>query len=436
MKHFLSERIDVRSIDDLRVNPGNARKHSRQQVDAIAKLIQRYGWTNPVLVSADGMVIAGHGRISAARKIGLTEVPTICLSHLSADELRAYALADNRIAERATWDNELLAIDLQYLVDIEFDLSLTAFEMGEIDLILDEAGGIENGVEEPAVPRLAQAAVTRAGDLWTIGQHRLLCGDAQHSPVYEKLVGAEIVSMLFTDPPYNVRIDGNVSGRGKHREFAFASGEMSEREFTAFLTNVLACASQVLRDGAIAYVCMDWRHMREMLDAGGLIFGPLKQLCVWNKSNAGLGTFYRSKHELIFIFKNGNAPHVNNFRLGEMGRHRSNVWDFPGMSSPGASRQADLADHPTVKPVQLIQDAILDCSNRNDLVLDCFGGSGSTLLAAERAGRRARLIEIDPLYCDTIIRRAADAAGLDATLGVDGPTFEQVAAERAQQKVA
>ena len=227
--------------------------------------------------------------------------------------------------------------------------------------------------------------------------------------------------MLFTDPPYNVPIAGHVSGLGKtvHREFAEASGEMTKDEFVAFLTETLGTAAAQLRDGAIAYVCMDWRHMGELLTAGGATFDELKNLCVWNKTNGGMGTFYRSKHELVFAFKKGTAPHINNFSLGEGGRYRTNVWDYAGISSIGQNRSEDLAMHPTVKPVAMIADAMRDCSNRSGLVLDVFGGSGSTLIAAEDCGRKARLLELDPVYCDTIIERWEQLTGRKALLQSD-----------------
>jgi DNA modification methylase len=237
---------------------------------------------------------------------------------------------------------------------------------------------------------------------------------------------------VFTDPPYNVKIDGNVCGLGsvKHREFAFASGEMSEHQFTCFLESSLGNAAKVMRDGAIAFVCMDWRHMGELLAAGRAVFTELKNLVVWNKSNGGMGAFYRSKHELIFAFKQGTAEHTNSFGLGDTGRYRTNVWDYAGISSIGGARAEELAMHPTVKPVALIADAIRDCSRRGEVVLDCFGGSGSTLIAAEKTGRRARLIEYDPLYCDTIVRRWEKLTGKRATLGEDGETFEDLVEER------
>jgi DNA modification methylase len=239
----------------------------------------------------------------------------------------------------------------------------------------------------------------------------------------------ETADLIFTDPPYNVPIDGHVGGLGsiRHREFAFAAGEMSREQFTDFLQRTLGNAAGAAKDGAIAFVCMDWRHMRELLDAGEAVFSELKNLCVWNKRNGGMGSFYRSKHELVFVFKAGTAPHTNSFGLGETGRYRTNVWDYAGISSLGAKRMEELAMHPTVKPVALVADAIRDCSRRGETVLDVFGGSGSTLIAAETCGRMARLLEYDPTYCDTIIKRWETYTGKRATLDGDGRSFEEIA---------
>jgi len=285
------------------------------------------------------------------------------------------------------------------------------------------------------VPPLPATAVSKPGDTWTLGQHRLLCGDARSADAVRSLVGGEPVDLVFTDPPYNVPIDGHVGGLGrtKHREFAFASGEMTRTQFTSFLTETLSNAARVSKDGAIAFVCMDWRHMRELLDAGDAAFGELKNLCVWNKTNGGMGSFYRSKHELVFVFKVGTATHTNSFGLGETGRYRTNVWDYPGISSLGAARADELAMHPTVKPVALVADAMRDCSRRGETVLDIFAGSGTTLIAAETCGRQARLLEYDPLYCDTIISRWQGFTGKRATLADSGQSFEEVAARSAEQ---
>ncbi|MDX8354523.1 DNA methyltransferase [Cognatiyoonia sp. IB215182] len=410
----------------------NARTHSEAQIKQIEESIKRFGFTNPVLVSDDGEIIAGHGRVRAASALGLSEVPTLALSHLTEAERRAYVIADNKLAENAGWDAEILSIELQALNEIDFDLALTGFSLGEIEVVLDGAGQAQpdpalNKVDEPA----PGPAVTRRGDLWHLGAHRLLCGDASAASEMAQLMGEDRAALIFTDPPYNVKIDGNVTGLGrqKHREFAVASGEMSREAFTAFLTSTLSNMASVAADGAIAYVCMDWRHMQELLVAGETALTELKNLCVWNKTNAGMGTFYRSKHELVFVFKTGTAAHINSFGLGESGRYRTNVWDYAGANVLGAARDEALGMHPTVKPVELIVDALKDCSRRGSIVLDGFGGAGSTLIAAESCGRKARLLEIDPHYCDTIIRRYIALTADRDVRNADGERFCDQAAE-------
>ena len=344
-------------------------------------------------------------------------------------------IADNKLALNAGWDSEILAIELQGLIDLDFDVSLTGLSLAEIDFVLDDAR--EASAETPSgsddtVPLLPARPVTQRGDLWLLGRHKLICGDARSESDYATLLGNEVANLVFTDPPYNVAIDGNVCGSGsvKHAEFVIASGEMSADAFTAFLSATLGAMSRHSRDGAIAFVCMDWRHMGELLSAGHAAFTELKNLCVWNKTNGGMGTFYRSKHELVFVWKVGTAPHTNTFGLGDTGRYRTNVWDYAGISSIGASRANDLAMHPTVKPVALVADAIRDCSQRGDIVLDGFGGSGSTLIAAEKCGRSARLIEYEPGYCDVIVQRWQTLTGKRATLAATGVPFEDVADTR------
>jgi DNA modification methylase len=369
--------------------------------------------------------------VAAARQLGWTKVPTLALSKLDEAERRAYVLADNKLALNAGWDQEILAIELQALVDLEFDVELTGFSLAEIDLVIDEVRESQPEAQEAPedrVPALATTAVSRHGDLWELGRHRLICGDARDREAYRCILGQERVDLVFTDPPYNVPIDGHVCGLGKvrHREFAMASGEMSEVAFTDFLAASLKPAAESCRDGAIAFVCMDWRHMGELLAAGRQVFEEMKNLIVWNKTNGGMGSFYRSKHELIFVFKVGRGEHVNSFGLGDSGRYRTNVWDYPGISSRGANRDAELAMHPTVKPVALVADALRDCSKRGDIVLDQFGGSGTTLIAAEKVGRRGRLIEYDPLYCDTIIRRWQMVTGKRAKLVSSGEYFDDL----------
>ena len=403
-----------RPVSSLRPYANNARTHGKKQIAQIADSIRRFGFTNPVLITSDGEIIAGHGRVAAAKQLGIAEVPTMLLDHLSAAERRAYVLADNKLALNAGWDQNLLAIELQGLIDLNFDIELTGFSIAEVDLVLDFAADSKPtsprgaaSVADDALPERLDSPVTRMGDVWELGRHRLICGDARATETYARLLGSESVDLVFTDPPYNVPIDGHVSGLGsvKHREFAFASGEMTQAQFTAFLTDSLGAMAQRCRDGAIAFVCMDWRHMPELISAGHAVFSELKNLCVWNKTNGGMGAFYRSKHELVFVWKVGTAPHTNNFGLGDTGRYRTNVWDYAGISSISATRSEELEMHPTVKPVALVADAIKDCSRRGEIVLDGFAGSGSTLIAAEKTGRVGRVVEYDPAYCDTILRR-------------------------------
>ncbi|RDC58925.1 Site-specific DNA-methyltransferase (adenine-specific) [Alteripontixanthobacter maritimus] len=423
------------NVGSLKPYARNARTHSIKQVKQIAASIERFGFTNPVLVSDAGEIIAGHGRVEAARLLGMKQVPTLALSHLSEAERRAYILADNRLALSAGWDKEVLAIELQALIDLEFDVEITGFSLAEVDLVLDEAADANpDGTDAPedAIPDPSPLPISRMGDMWQLGRHRLLCGDSRSLDEMAKLMNGEKADLVFTDPPYNVAIDGNVCGLGsvKHREFAFASGEMNRSQFVAFLTDTLGNMSRVMRDGAIAFVCMDWRHMGELLEAGEACFAELKNLVVWNKTNGGMGAFYRSKHELVFVFKNGSAAHTNSFGLGQTGRYRTNVWDYAGISSIGANRSEELAMHPTVKPVALIADAIRDCSRRGEITLDGFGGSGSTLIAAEKTGRSARLIEYDPAYCDTIVRRWEVYTGKKAILAETGESFETLTEHR------
>jgi DNA modification methylase len=428
--------IEMIALSALRPYSGNARRHSRTQIKQIAKSIETFGFTNPILVSDELEILAGHGRVAAAKLIGIGKVPVVRLSDLSPAERKAYVLADNKLALNAGWDREVLAIELQGLIDLGFDVESTGFSLGETEVILDEAAE-SNPTEtadgaEDEIPAMRDEALCRAGDVWRAGRHRLVCGDARDTGAYEALLCGEHVDLIFTDPPYNVPIDGHVCGLGRirHRDFAMGVGEMSSSEFRTFLEQTLRPSAERCRDGAIAFVCMDWRHAEEIIAAGRAVFAELKNLCIWNKSNGGMGTFYRSKHELVFVFKKGTAPHVNTFGLGETGRPRSNVWDYPGVSSIGPARMEELAMHPTVKPTRLVADAIKDCSRRGNLVLDPFGGSGTTLIAAEKTGRSARLIEFDPTYCDTILRRFERVTGKQATLVETGEAIDDVEQRR------
>jgi DNA modification methylase len=427
--------VEYTAVRELRPHPNNARTHSRKQVKQIAKSIETFGFCTPVLIDDGKQIIAGHGRVEAAKLLGLEAVPTCRLSHLSEAEKRAYILADNKLAEKAGWDKELLAIELQGLIELDVDVELTGFEMAEIDFILEEAreaGSVASGPEDAVPAPLPGPAVSQPGDLWVLGPHRLLCGDARKQAAYDALLEGAKAEFVFTDPPYNVAVDGHVCGLGRvrHREFAMASGEMSEAEFTAFLQTVFGLLVANSVDGSIHQICMDWRHMAEMLGAGCAVYSELKNLCVWNKSNAGMGSFYRSKHELVFIWKSGTASHINNFELGQHGRYRSNVWDYPGGNSMRAGRMQELAMHPTVKPTALVADAIKDCSRRGGLVLDPFCGSGTILIAAERTGRKARALEIDPAYVDIAVRRWQAYSGKPAILAQSNQAFEAIEEQR------
>jgi DNA modification methylase len=414
-------------VSDLKPHERNPRTHSKTQIRQIADSIRRFGFTNPVLVDAENRIIAGHGRVEAARLLKMTDVPTIRIDRFSEAERRAYIIADNRLAELAGWDEELLALELGEILNLEpgFDTDLIGFETAEIEKLLNSLDGtdVSDGEIEPDE---SGPPVTRPGDLWLLDRHRLICGDALDAGVYSRLLDGKRAQMVFTDPPYNVPIDGNVCGLGKvkHEEFVMASGEMSEAEFTEFLSASMSNLAEFSEDGSIHFVCMDWRHLQEVLSAGKTAYEELKNLIVWNKDNGGMGAFYRSKHELIFAFKKGTAAHINNFGLGQHGRYRTNVWDYAGVNSLKAERAEELAMHPTVKPVAMVADAIRDCSKRNGIILDAFCGSGTTIIAAEQTRRISCGIELDPRYVDVAIRRWQKLTGKQAMLAGTDVTFD------------
>jgi len=427
--------IDYIEPGALKPNARNARTHSAKQIVQIAASIAEFGFTVPVLIDADNKVIAGHGRLKAAAKLGMTRVPTVRLDHLTPEQLRAYAIADNQLALNAGWDTEMLRLELGELqaLDLDFDLTLTGFDWPEIDLLINPV--VDAGGPDPLdeAPEPEEVAVVRPGDLWAVGPHRLICGDATSADTYAALMGEDRARMVFSDPPYNVPIAGHVSGLGKvrHREFAMASGEMSRDGFTAFLTTVFGHLAAWSVDGALHYQCMDWRHMSEILAAGEEAYDECKNLCVWTKTNGGMGSLYRSQHELVFVFKAGTAPHINNVELGRHGRYRTNVWAYAGANSFGASREEDLAMHPTVKPVAMVADAILDASRPKDIVLDAFAGSGTTLIAAHRTKRRGYGIELDPVYCDVILKRLQRVTGIEPVHVASGRSFAEIGRQRA-----
>jgi DNA modification methylase len=439
--HRVERRPDVRpvaavAIGQIKPHPRNARTHSKKQIRQIADSIRAVGFAAPVLIDEDGVLLAGHGRLEAARLLGLKTIPAIVIDGLTEARKRALLLADNRIAQSAGWDRERLASELltlpELLIENGLDITVTGFEPAEIDaLVADFEDNASDPADELDPSQLAGPEVTRPGDLWQLGKHRLLCGDAREASHLNRLMGSERAHMAFLDPPYNVRVR-DIGGRGevKHQEFAMASGEMSQSAFTSFLSDTLALAGSVSIDGALHFVCMDWRHIGELVDAGRVVYGAMLNLIAWVKSNAGQGSFYRSQHELIGVFRVGSAPHLNTIELGRHGRSRSNVWKYAGANTFRAGRMDDLRAHPTVKPVALVADAIKDCTHRNHIVLDTFCGAGTTLLAAERIGRQARALEIDPRYVDVAIRRWQAFTGRDAVHIDSGLAFEEVASDR------
>lgn len=402
--------VTYRPIADLKPDPRNARTHPKKQIEQLCASIRSFGFTNPVLVDEAGVLIAGHGRLRAAKELGLATVPVIELLGLSEAQKKALRLADNKIALNAGWDLEILKLELAEIavLDVDFDLSLTGFASGEIDVVLKAA----NDPDDEAIPAVPAEPRTKPGDIWILGDHRIGCGDGRDFEFLKRIVGTDsLIDAAFMDPPYNVRINGHANAKGRHREFAMASGEMSDDQFRTFLSETLGAAAAVSRDGAVHYVCMDWRHLDDVSAVGRSVYDDLLNICVWNKSNAGMGSLYRSKHEMVFVYRVGASPHVNMVELGKHGRNRTNVWDYPSVNSMAGSRREDLALHPTVKPVAMVADAYQDVTKRGDLVFDMFLGSGTSLIAAERTGRRFRGCDIDPAYVDVAVERWVQLTG-------------------------
>lgn len=400
---------------DLTPDPRNARTHSKKQIAQIVQSISAFGFTNPILADPECNLIAGHGRLRAAKDMGLDKVPVITLDGLTEPQKRALRLADNKIALNAGWDTEILKLELADLSmpDIDIDLGLTGFSPGEIDVVLSES----EDPDDEVIPAVPESPRVKPGDIWQLGEHRIACGDGRDVAFLQRLVGdGEAIDCAFLDPPYNVKINGHANAKGRHREFAMASGEMSEGEFRTFLTDTLGACAKVSRDGAVHFVCMDWRHMDDVTASVAGIYDDLLNICVWNKSNAGMGSLYRSKHEMVFVYRVGRSSHTNNVELGKHGRNRTNVWDYASVNSMRGSRREDLALHPTVKPVAMVADAYCDVTRQGDLVLDIFLGSGTSLIAAERVGRRFRGLDIDPAYVDLAMQRWTDLTGKEPEL--------------------
>lgn len=432
--NFHELQIEIVSVADLRPYTNNARAHTARQIKRIVESIKQYGFTNPLLIDEAGEIIAGHGRLAAAQHLKLRELPAIRVRHLDQTQKRALRIADNRIAELSTWTVEILSAELQFLVDVDFAVETAGFDAIDLDKLLTPIAHTDR--DEPPLPPVTRNPVSRAGDLWLLGEHRLLCGDARVADIFDVLLGTQQADLVITDPPYNVPIPGHASGTARHGDFAMASGEMSPEQFRQFLARTLGLARDRSRLGSVHYVFMDWRSIGLLLGLGEELYGHLLNVCVWAKTNAGMGSFYRSQHELVAVFRHGAPSHINNVQLGRLGRHRSNVWTYPGTTTFSGSRTKDLADHPTVKPVGMLADAIRDASKPGDLVLDPFGGSGSTLLAAESVGRRAALVEIDPAYVDLILRRFQDQTGIAPIVAPDGLSLDAVRQQRMNGETA
>jgi DNA modification methylase len=439
----LSHRHDLKIqwllITSLTPDPANPRRHNLHQITRIAESIKAFGFIVPILIDRDNKVLAGHGRLLAAQRLGLSKAPTIRLERLTPAQAKAFAIADNRLTEIATWDDRLLGEQLRELseLDLDFSLEVTGFSIPEIDLRIEQAapGSVRTGSDpDDELPNPADDPPVSQLDDRIAGRHKLLCGSALDGSSYRRLMDRALAQAVITDPPYDVPINGHVSGKGRvrHREFVMASGEMGREQFTSFLCTAFELVARHSANGSLHYICMDWRHQFDLLRAAEGIYSELKNLCVWVKDNAGMGSLYRSQHELVFVFKRGTGRHRNNVQLGQFGRNRTNVWQYPSTSHFGRrGEEGDLlARHPTPKPVALIADALLDCSTRGALVLDPFLGSGSTLIAAERVGRNCRGIELDPVYVDLAIRRWQRFTGAHAVHAASGKRFDDLARER------
>ncbi len=420
--------IEYRDVSDLKEYGGNPRAHNRAQRRKLHVCLEKFGQIAPIIIDDKNVVIDGHAVLKAWAALGNDQIAVVVVRGRDEADVKALRLALNRISEDTKWNPTQLKAEIEGLVKIQYDLSVTGFEQVEIDMTLATdvmpSGAVEDGVPAPNPSALA---ITKPGNLWLLGPHRIICGDSRSPHTLTRLMGSTAAQMVFTDPPYNVQIQ-SISGLGKHkhREFAMASGEMTRSQFTTFLQSFFDSTILHVADGGLIYVCMDWKHQRELLTAADNLGLQQLNLCVWAKSNPGMGTFYRSAHELIHIFKKGAAPHINNFELGKKGYSRANVWNYRGMNVPGAERDELLALHPTVKPLALVVDAIKDVTHRNAVVLDPFLGSGTTIIAAEATGRCGHGVELDPLYVDTAIRRWQSRTGEQAVLAGTNMTFDEL----------
>ncbi len=440
---YNSTTVIERIATDRLILPDKAlRLFPKHVVRLAARLVEQFGFVDPLLVDQNNKVVCGILYLLAAQLLGLTEVPVVRVTHLSDEQIRIYRIAEQRLTELTPWDKVALAEEFKFLsaLELDFDLDITGFSTTEIDLHIASLDGEKTPNEDNILVVLQHSPVTTPLDVWKLDHHRLICGSALDVSVWAILMENHRASLVFTDPPYNVKIKGHVSGKGQvvHREFAMASGGMTTESYREFLRSFLQNAHDHSSEGALQYICIDWRHIDDVLAIGRSIYEALINVCCWVKPNAGMGSFYRSRHELIPIFRRGKKSHRNNVELGRHGRNRSNVWEYAGATT-FSGRTSDegntLAMHPTAKPVSMIADAIMDSTARNEIVVDPFLGSGATLMAAERIGRRLYGIELDPLYVDVAIRRWQKQTGQDAIHVATGKTFNELKSEGGQANV-
>ena len=424
--------ITLRNIGELTVAKRRVRKTEPEQVARVVSQIKAFTFVSPITVRGH-VVIDGHIRLRAAQELGMAQVPCIDISHLSEAKARMLAIGLNRVSETGTWDVPELKLELCELEIEGLDLTLSGFSSKELDIVLLDDTDEGAGGEEESIPEPPADPVSQLGDLWLLGKHRLLCGNALEKGSYEKLLEGTQATAILTDPPYNVKIEGNVSGLGKkkHGEFTMASGEMSRGEFHDFLRTAHKHCADHLIDGGVIYSFMDWRSIDVLMAAGREAGLELINMPVWYKGSGGMGAFLRSAHELVCQFCKGPVPKINNVELGKHGRDRTNVWVYPGANKPGSSAADALDSHPTPKNVEMCIDAILDISNKGDIVLDPFLGSGTTLVAAEKSGRACCGIELDPGYADVSVRRWEYLTGCEAVHAETGLTLSKMAAQRA-----
>jgi DNA modification methylase len=426
----LAQHIVHLPVTDLIPYVKNAKRHSASQIKKLQQSITAFGFTNPILLSSTNEVITGHGRLEAAKKMGIPLVPTIRLDHLSIDQCRALRISDNRLAELADWDYELLHPELMELTELNFSTEIMGFDTPDIDAMELQLQPKQAAKDE--LPALPIKPVTRLGDIWQIGPHRIICGDAKYEATFQLVLKSRKAEMVITDPPYGVSIQRHVCGLGKvqHREFVEGSINVTESSLGQMFSSMAKSLVNSSIDGSIHMIFMDWAHLQLLMNSCSPHYSELKNICVWAKTNAGMGSLWRSQHELVAVYKNGTSKHINNVELGKHGRYRTNIWNYAGMNAFSKDRDELLASHPTVKPVALVADAIRDCSSRGGLILDPFSGSGTTMIAAHETGRHAAVIELDPIYVDLAITRMKKLTGLEAIHTESGMTFEEMSVER------